>query len=318
MAPPEADRQLVAVLAARDQERRVGRSIGDDDRMMSDSISCDQLGDGPPVRIVRRAECRMQLSAERGGIAGAHPAQVVPPFDAPDQAAAGQALAEVAAEADFTARTRPAGRRLDLQGESSWRMIVIALASPNFPSASTLWSTGSPTPGNSGRSNADDAIEVGRPEDVDATARHVGILRAGCRKRQESGSGSARRRACIILGIEVRRPFRTELRAGSGVKRAIEKGRRTMVDGQQTIGTGVARPPGGQRAGAHRCTHKGLTVEGYSRAAVQTYWRVPELKLGFDLGAQPWSFMSDAKLVRLAHAPRPHRGAAGAGRRGGG
>ena len=38
--------------------------------------------------------------------------------------------------------------------------------------------------------------------------------------------------------------------------------------------------------------HKGLTIEGYSRAAVQTYWRVPELKLGFDLGAQPWSFMS--------------------------
>jgi ribonuclease Z len=38
--------------------------------------------------------------------------------------------------------------------------------------------------------------------------------------------------------------------------------------------------------------HKGLTVEGYSRAAVQTYWRIPELKLGFDLGAQPWSFMT--------------------------
>jgi ribonuclease Z len=38
--------------------------------------------------------------------------------------------------------------------------------------------------------------------------------------------------------------------------------------------------------------HKGLTVEGYSRAAVQTYWRVPEMKLGFDLGAQPWSFMA--------------------------
>jgi ribonuclease Z len=39
-------------------------------------------------------------------------------------------------------------------------------------------------------------------------------------------------------------------------------------------------------------SHKGLTLEGYSRAAVQTYWRVPEMKLGFDLGLQPWSFMS--------------------------
>src|SRR4051812_29285237 len=39
------------------------------------------------------------------------------------------------------------------------------------------------------------------------------------------------------------------------------------------------------------CQHAGLTIEGYSRAAVQSYWRVPELKLGFDLGGQPWDFM---------------------------
>ncbi len=38
--------------------------------------------------------------------------------------------------------------------------------------------------------------------------------------------------------------------------------------------------------------HKDLSIEGYSRAAVQTYWRIPELKIGFDLGAQPWSFMA--------------------------
>jgi ribonuclease Z len=39
------------------------------------------------------------------------------------------------------------------------------------------------------------------------------------------------------------------------------------------------------------CQHAGLTIEGYSRAAVQSYWRIPELKIGFDLGAQPWDFM---------------------------
>jgi ribonuclease Z len=38
-------------------------------------------------------------------------------------------------------------------------------------------------------------------------------------------------------------------------------------------------------------THGGLTIEGYSRAAVQSYWRIPELKVGFDFGAQPWDFM---------------------------
>jgi ribonuclease Z len=40
-----------------------------------------------------------------------------------------------------------------------------------------------------------------------------------------------------------------------------------------------------------RLTHKSITIEGYSRAAVQTYWRIPEFKIGFDLGAQPWAFM---------------------------
>jgi len=48
--------------------------------------------------------------------------------------------------------------------------------------------------------------------------------------------------------------------------------------------------------------HNGLTIEGYSRAAVQTYWRVPELNVGFDLGAQPWSFMgTETWFVSHAH-----------------
>src|ERR1700730_15199885 len=37
--------------------------------------------------------------------------------------------------------------------------------------------------------------------------------------------------------------------------------------------------------------HGNFTIEGYSRAAVQSYWRIPELKVGFDLGAHPWDFM---------------------------
>ncbi len=41
----------------------------------------------------------------------------------------------------------------------------------------------------------------------------------------------------------------------------------------------------------HQLTHGRFTVEGYSRAAVQTYWRIPELRVGFDLGGQPWDFM---------------------------
>src|SRR3954453_11198580 len=51
--------------------------------------------------------------------------------------------------------------------------------------------------------------------------------------------------------------------------------------------------------------HKGLTIEGYSRAAVQTYWRLPELKLGFDLGGQPWSFMGTSTWF-VTHAHLDH------------
>ena len=51
--------------------------------------------------------------------------------------------------------------------------------------------------------------------------------------------------------------------------------------------------------------HKGLSIEGYSRAAVQTYWRVPEMKLGFDLGAQPWSFMATPNWF-VSHAHLDH------------
>src|SRR5262249_47720870 len=38
--------------------------------------------------------------------------------------------------------------------------------------------------------------------------------------------------------------------------------------------------------------HAGLTIEGCSRAAMQSCWRIPELKIGFDFGYQPWDFMS--------------------------
>lgn len=41
--------------------------------------------------------------------------------------------------------------------------------------------------------------------------------------------------------------------------------------------------------------HGDLTIEGYSRAAVQSYWRIPQLKLGFDLGAHPWDFMGNPR-----------------------
>ena len=50
---------------------------------------------------------------------------------------------------------------------------------------------------------------------------------------------------------------------------------------------------------------KGMTLEGFSRAAMQTYWRIPELKLGFDLGGQPWSFMGTPRWF-VSHTHMDH------------
>ncbi|MSR30609.1 MAG: metal-dependent hydrolase [Gemmataceae bacterium] len=51
--------------------------------------------------------------------------------------------------------------------------------------------------------------------------------------------------------------------------------------------------------------HGGLTIEGYSRAAVQSYFRIPELKIGFDLGAHPWDFMGTPSWC-VTHAHLDH------------
>lgn len=55
-------------------------------------------------------------------------------------------------------------------------------------------------------------------------------------------------------------------------------------------------------------SHKNLTIEGYSRAAVQSYFRVPELKIGFDIGGSPWDFMS-LKTIFVTHPHLDHMAA---------
>lgn len=48
-----------------------------------------------------------------------------------------------------------------------------------------------------------------------------------------------------------------------------------------------------------------VTLEGFSRAAMQTYWRIPEYRIGFDLGAQPWCFMG-TPIWCLSHTHLDH------------
>ena len=52
-------------------------------------------------------------------------------------------------------------------------------------------------------------------------------------------------------------------------------------------------------------THGQYTIEGWSRAAVQTYWRIAELKLQFDIGGAPWAFMG-TPTVAITHPHLDH------------
>lgn len=51
--------------------------------------------------------------------------------------------------------------------------------------------------------------------------------------------------------------------------------------------------------------HGAFSIEGYSRAAVQSYWRIPELKMCFDVGAHPWDFMGVPTLA-ISHVHLDH------------
>lgn len=51
--------------------------------------------------------------------------------------------------------------------------------------------------------------------------------------------------------------------------------------------------------------HGDLTIEGFSRAAVQTCWRIAELKINLDLGVQPWDFMG-TPFAFISHAHLDH------------
>jgi ribonuclease Z len=51
--------------------------------------------------------------------------------------------------------------------------------------------------------------------------------------------------------------------------------------------------------------YRGLTLQGYSRAGIQNYWRIPELKIAFDLALLPWSF-TDTPMWFITHAHLDH------------
>ncbi len=64
---------------------------------------------------------------------------------------------------------------------------------------------------------------------------------------------------------------------------------------------------GGYSGGGHtrRIKFGELTIEGFSRAPIKSFWRIPELKLGFDLGWQPWEHMGTPRWF-ITHTHMDH------------
>ena len=79
---------------------------------------------------------------------------------------------------------------------------------------------------------------------------------------------------------------------------AENQGDSPLLDPEQVHTDGSSRKNRSVRCGD-------LTVEGYSRAAVQSYWRIPEYKLGFDLGWQPWEYMGTPRWF-ISHTHMDH------------
>ena len=73
------------------------------------------------------------------------------------------------------------------------------------------------------------------------------------------------------------------------------------IDGELEESDGL----GFDNAPSRSMTHRELTIEGFSRAAVQSYWRIPELKVAFDVGAHPWSYMTTPNLL-VTHGHLDH------------
>ncbi|MGI5832373.1 MAG: MBL fold metallo-hydrolase [Thermoguttaceae bacterium] len=55
----------------------------------------------------------------------------------------------------------------------------------------------------------------------------------------------------------------------------------------------------------HKVKFGEMTIEGFSRAPIKTFYRIPELKLGFDLGWQPWEYMGTPRWF-ITHTHMDH------------
>ena len=117
VAAAETDRQLVAELAAGDEQGPVGwRDRATRIGRCSDTVRASSRSISPAGRIDPRPEGRVERAAQRRGVAGAHPAQVVVPVESPRPARwPVSPSADRIAEADLAPRTGPAGRHADLE-----------------------------------------------------------------------------------------------------------------------------------------------------------------------------------------------------------
>ena len=184
VAAAEADRQLVAELAAGDQQGPVGRACsGTRIGRWRIPAAASRSDDGAARRVVLGTEGADQLAAQRRGEARPHPAEVVVPGDArgPSAAPTGRA-ARHGVRQRRPSRTGPASRpaaRSSIRPPSG--STRVRAASPELPACRRRSDRGAgPTRGStSGRSTRSDPVEVGGAEDLDRRSVMSVIFLAG-------------------------------------------------------------------------------------------------------------------------------------------
>ena len=294
VAAAKADRQLVAVGPAGDQQRPVRRLI----RIRTGSWTiASRARNSPTLRLTGSSsdpERVVERPSEGSGKPAPMPPRSVRPAQAPGTSDSAAPPDEARCQHHPAERTGPVRRearcsRLAPEGSTSSSS---ALTEPARPFHALI--EGRPESRSiRGPIDPEHAIEVGRAEDHHLRA-HVGS--------PKSAVLSSFDRFLIILSA---------CHSATGHD-SPEEGepawRRTSNRLWNRSTTRWTTPP------VRSLPHKGLTIEGYSRAAVQTVLAGARAEAGLRPGGPALVVHDHAQLVRQPHASRPHRRPAGPGR----
>ena len=173
MAAAESDRQLIAVFAARHQQRPVRLTIGHAQCMVVDRVPGQELADNAAGRVGLCTQRGIEQTAQGCRVARTHAAQVVVPGDPPDRPAPLQASPEGTGQVERAPGSRPIAWRCDLEGETTRVDQLDGPVGSELPLTLNALIDGRSLVAFDQRAiDAQDAVEIGRSEDDDAPVLH--------------------------------------------------------------------------------------------------------------------------------------------------